>query len=306
MTLANLLSKRIVFVTGKGGIGKSLYAAALGAYAASQGKKVCLVESSAEEQLAPLFGHKPVGHKVTPITDNLYVFNIEPQLNFRDFVVLHLGFETLFDRVFNHDIVRSFIRMIPGIAELTFLGRLYYLSELAPTQRMDLVIVDGFASGHFLSLMTTPDAILNSGLTGPIVTETKRVRDYMAKPENAAMILVTQPGALITTETEDFIAQFTKESPVNLQQIVLNKANGIEKQHLDANVSPELRVAWEKLCQSTSDTAEQLKVILRKTKGLPAELVALPDVGAFPEPVGAERLIAWLLRNKLLDLGGKP
>ena len=63
-SLAELLSKKLVLVTGKGGIGKSLVSTALALEARKLGKKVCLVESTAHDQIAPLFGVAPIGHQL--------------------------------------------------------------------------------------------------------------------------------------------------------------------------------------------------------------------------------------------------
>ena len=152
---AALLQKKLILVTGKGGIGKTLSSVALALLARSQGKRVCLVESSAHDQLAPLFGHDPVGHQVKEVMPGISVINLNPQDNFRDFVIKHLGFAKLFEKVFTKPLVRSFIQTLPGISELTLLGRLYYFCELDRDDRFDLVIFDGFASGHFLSLLKT-------------------------------------------------------------------------------------------------------------------------------------------------------
>ena len=70
-------------------------------------------------------------------------------------------------------------------------------------------------------------------------------------------------------------------------------------------MSASLRETWQRLKQASVETATQLKSALKSIKGRSIELVAMPDEGAFPDPIGEELLIAWLLRQKLLEPGEK-
>ena len=218
-----LCKKRLVMITGKGGVGKTIATASLGLLAAEQGKKVCLVESSAEDQLGPLLGVGAIGHKLSRYSDHLYLINLEPPKNFRDFVVLHLGFEGMFDRVFSNSIMRSFIRMIPGIAEITLLGRLFHFAELEDQHKFDLIIFDGYASGHFLSLLATPDAILNAGFVGPIVAETTRVKKFIKDPDKTSLLLVGTGEALVLSETLDLIKALEKDFKGQVEGLLINR-----------------------------------------------------------------------------------
>ena len=57
----DLLDRRLLFFTGKGGVGKSTVTAATALLAAEQGKRVLLVEVDAKGNLTALFEHPPVG-----------------------------------------------------------------------------------------------------------------------------------------------------------------------------------------------------------------------------------------------------
>ena len=59
--MSGLLDRRLLFFTGKGGVGKSTVTAATALLAADQGKKVLLVEVDAKNNLTALFEHAPVG-----------------------------------------------------------------------------------------------------------------------------------------------------------------------------------------------------------------------------------------------------
>lgn len=199
--------KKLLFVSGKGGVGKSLFSALL-AYRASQlGLNVTLLQSNVRDQLGPLLGVEGLSHTLQECHPRMRIANLDPRLNFKDFIVKHLGFQSLFDRVFSQTMVKSFVDMIPGLAEMTLLGRLFYEAKLQRSQAVDLVIFDSFASGHHLSLMQTPSAVLSSGLTGAVFDETIRVRDFLGSTE-CRSIFVSEADALIASELADFFPKF--------------------------------------------------------------------------------------------------
>jgi arsenite/tail-anchored protein-transporting ATPase len=216
-----LISRKLIFVTGKGGIGKTLIAAAMTLRARQLGRRVLVIEQSAVDQLGPLLGFKDVGHNEL-WTENLGVANFTAMGNFRDFISKHLMKSHLFDVLISNTLVHSFFTAIPGFKELMLLGRIYYALNLAPT-KPDLIIVDAYASGHFLSLMSTPEAVLSSGLAGPIAVQTKKVQEWLSDHEQCVTIFVATPEDLVISETIEFISVLLKRSPVKVQGIIMNR-----------------------------------------------------------------------------------
>lgn len=299
---AELLQKKLVMVTGKGGIGKTLTSVALAYQAQALGKKVCLVESSAHDQLAPLFGSAPLGHQHRELAPGITVINVNAQDNFRDFVIKHLGFAKLFEKVFTKPIVRSFIQMLPGIAELTLLGRLYYYSELDKEDAFDLVILDAFASGHFQSLMKTPDAVLHSGMVGPVIEETKRVRTFIADPEKVGVLLVAVPEDLVVAEALDFVARLHQETPAPLAALVLNRCfPPFPAQKDAAPAPPELAGGlghWQARAAAEAESIQRLREGLQQFAGSKGgrhfPVFQLAERGAFKEPLNAAEVKSWI------------
>ena len=300
-SLSELLSKKLLMITGKGGIGKSLVSTALALEARKLGKKVCLVESTAHDQIAPLFGTAPIGHQLRELSPGIFVINLNAQDNFRDFVIKHLGFAKLFEKVFTKPIVRSFIQMLPGIAELTLLGRLFYFVELDRENNFYIVIFDAFASGHFYSLMRTPDAVLHSGMSGPVIEETRRVRDFMSDGSKVGVALVTVPEELIISEALDFSQRLVEESPATLTAVIANRCWPDLPPSTQA-LPPGLEVSrsyWE------GQQKAQAKNLERLDEGLQAidpklPILVLEERGAFGEPLDIEMMQTWIEGAKKL------
>jgi arsenite-transporting ATPase len=304
---SELMQKKLLMVTGKGGIGKTLTSVALAQWARRQGKKVCLVESSAHDQIAPLFGIAPVGHQLRELMPGLSVINLNPMDNFRDFVIKHLGFAKLFEKVFTKPIVRSFIQTMPGIAELTLLGRLYYFSELDRDDRFDLIVLDGFASGHFHSLMKTPDAVLQSGMVGPIIDETQRVRSFIADSSKVAVALVTVPEDLVVGEALDFVARLHRETPAPLASILVNRCYPIYRHVAPSAQWPESFASglryWQHRSESEVQNLKRLQTGLseiHRHDGQSWPVYCLPERGAFVEPLVQTELHEWVAAAELL------
>ena len=307
MVGTSLFNKKLILVTGKGGIGKSMVSAALACQAAQHGLKTCIVESSALDQQAPLFGFDPVGHQTTLVRNNISVINLNAQDNFRDFIVLHLGFARLFEKVFTKPIVRSFIQMLPGISELTLLGRLYFMC--IEKAEYDLVIFDGFASGHFLSLLKTPDAVLNSGMLGPVIEETKKVKRFIFDEQLVSTVLVTMPEELIVSEAIDFSQRLYQEVRIKISQILVNKClsplqqkipDEVESQGAMGSLLSHLRHRLLVEQASLQKLSEGLKGIYTPP-ALQPETFLLPDLGSIQEPLSDEFATEWFSRMIRMD-----
>lgn len=285
---STLLAKKLLLVTGKGGIGKSLISVALAQAAAAAGKRVLLVESAAEDRLAPLLGQEPVGHREVSVGPNLSLINLDASDTFREYVVKYLHQPKLFDKVFNHRVVRSFINTIPGFAEVIMLGRLFYTAELEPGPRYDLTIFDGWASGHFLSLMTTPDAVIQTSIGGPLVAETKRVREFLADPAKVGTVYVGVPEDLVVSECLDFLPMLHNKSPANLLSVIMNKVpeSPMVIGESDPASSPARDYARRRYlhaCQALSTLQTGLAAMHAQGINLPVWL--LPDLGFVFEPL---------------------
>ena len=175
-----MLSRKLLLISGKGGVGKSFFASCLASYAAKHGKRVLLVEHTLRSQISPLFGIDNVEHTETVYNDAIFGINLDAKECFREYVVDYLGMNHLYNKIFGRKVMRSFLEAIPGLNELMVLGRLIrgVSGGKKVGQEIDLVVFDAPASGHFYKLLTTPDAVINSGLVGPLVREIEKIRSF--------------------------------------------------------------------------------------------------------------------------------
>ncbi|MEN9835259.1 MAG: hypothetical protein RL011_1452 [Pseudomonadota bacterium] len=281
---STLLTKKLVIITGKGGIGKSLIAAALGQMVAESGRRVLIVQNAALDQVSPLFGFESAYDRLVTVQPRLGVLNIDSVANFRDYIVEHLGQRRLYDTVFSNRVVKSLINAVPGWADVMLLGRLLFECELRPQH--DLVIFDGPASGHFLNLMTTPDSVLGMSLGGPLAKETQRVKAFLSDKSKCCSVLVTVPEELVVSECLDFLPRLHAVSPVALAGVFLNKT--VTDQVKLTGTSPATEYARRTIAAAAEATAmlhEGIRAASPSLTELP--IWSLPDLGFINEPLKA-------------------
>lgn len=278
-----LLALKLLLVTGKGGVGKTLVTATLGQALAAEGRGALLVESAATDQIAPLFGKAPgPKHEEAVLGERLGAINLDPPENFREYVVKYLNQPFLYEKVFNHRVVKSFINTIPGFSELMMLGRLFYAVELKPSPRYPTVVYDGFASGHFLSLMTTPDAVLQSSLGGPVAKESERIKAFLGDTTKCGIVYVATPEELVVSEALDFLPKLREKAPAKLAAIVVNRVPPVPAPGSDA--ASQFTAARRARAEQALVTLTRGLERLRAEHGLDVPVYLLPELGSVDEP----------------------
>ncbi len=205
----SLLDRRLVIVTGKGGVGKSTVSAALAVLAARAGKRVLVCEVNAQERVAPMLGAPPSGTVAREVRPGLFTVNVTPHEAMREYGIMVLRFKTIYDAVFENRLVRYFLRVVPGLAELVMLGKILFeaKSEERGRPRWDLVIVDAPATGHAVQLLRVPSALLDTVPAGPLRSDATWMEELLVDPRRTALAIVTLPEEMPVNEAIDLDAE---------------------------------------------------------------------------------------------------
>ena len=224
--LGSLLQRRLLVVTGKGGVGKSTVAAALAVQLARSGRRTLLCEVNGGDRLAPLLGHAPVGPTMTEVLPNLTLVDLRPAESMREYVLLKIRLERVYRAVFENRMVRYFLRFIPSLAETVMLGKVLWHVRQPPDSPdfFQSVVVDAPATGHALTLLGVPRTLLNTLPASPMATEARWMHDSLVDPAVTAVVLVSLPEELPVQETLELGEALRSGLGLPLGAVVLNQA----------------------------------------------------------------------------------
>ncbi len=236
-------------MTGKGGVGKTTLAAAVGLLAARRGLRTIVVEvngagsdAGVAGRLAALLGHSeppPHGEEVE-LGPHLYGLSID-----RDRVLAE-WLRALGGRVPARVLTSSasfqyLIAAAPGAREMISMVKIWELAhDRRPAARArggageadaddprgargyDLVVLDAPATGHALAMLRAPHLFSAIARVGPIARQARQVRELLEDPELSAYIGVAQATEMATSETLDLRESLQRELGRELHRVIVN------------------------------------------------------------------------------------
>src|ERR1700733_15291309 len=120
----NLDGKRLVFVTGKGGVGKSVCAASIAWLEAKKGRKVCLFELGNQSFYESFFQTRGIGYEPSEVVPDVHISLLSPENSLKECILHFVKVPKLYDLVFQNKIMKSFLNATPALPELSILGKL--------------------------------------------------------------------------------------------------------------------------------------------------------------------------------------
>jgi anion-transporting ArsA/GET3 family ATPase len=224
--MADILDKRLVFVTGKGGVGKTTVAAALGLVAARAGKRTIVCEVAQQERMSRVFRREGVGYTESQLETDLYAISIDPQESMDEYLRTQIKPAPLYALLFDNRLFQYFAAATPGMRELVTIGKVW---ELAQFERrnphaapFDFVVVDAPSTGHGLGFLRTPRTFRDAARVGPISRQAGKIDAFITDPASTGVVAVALPEEMPVNETVDFERQLREEMEMDLDAVVVN------------------------------------------------------------------------------------
>jgi anion-transporting ArsA/GET3 family ATPase len=297
-----LLGKRLLFVTGKGGVGKTVVCAALATVAKARGKRVLLAEVTSQSAFETIFHRSAVGFQPREISDGIWATVCDPTQCLIDFITRFVKVRRIAHALVNNRITRRFFDAAPGVLEAVVMERIGWLQEPGPKKRLppfDLVIVDMPSSGHALTFLDVARDMARLVKSGPLANHLNQLADRVANPDEAELVLVSQPEELPVEETIDLWKGARAKLVVPTRTVIMNRVRrtGLDPDERErlADVgldqlggSAELRAArllarWER---------HDLELIGHLKSAIDVALIELPWLPAFDDELDLVQRIA--------------
>jgi anion-transporting ArsA/GET3 family ATPase len=216
----DLLDRKLIFVTGKGGVGKTTIAAALAMLGAQHGKRTLACEFDAKGNLADFFETPPTRFQPREIQPRLYAMSMNTEESLKEYLSLQLKIPFVarlgplartFDFVAN---------AAPGVKEILTVGKVAWEVR---RQSYDLVVVDAVATGHIVGQLAAPDAINELVQVGLVREQTGWMRDILHDTATTGAVIVTAPEEMPVNETIELAGRLSAETKVDLAAVVVNR-----------------------------------------------------------------------------------
>jgi anion-transporting ArsA/GET3 family ATPase len=258
--MPSVLDRRLIVVTGKGGVGKTTLSAAIALLAARLGRRTIVLELSgagsdagAAGRLAALFDHpEPPAHgQEIRLAEGLWGLSID-----RDRVLAEwlraLGGRVPARVLTSSSTFQYLIAAAPGAREMISMVKVWELAQgRRPGERRqpaseargageahrsdeartrergargdyDLVVLDAPATGHALALLRSPQMFSAIARVGPIARQARQVRELLEDPALSAYLGVAQATEMATSETIELQENLHGELGRELDAAIVN------------------------------------------------------------------------------------
>ena len=224
-----LFDRRFLFVTGKGGVGKSALTAALARAFATRGKRVLATEivpsADTPSALQLAFGGAPLGETPRPEAPGLWAALLTPSIGHLRFLQDALPLKVLADAAMRSQGVRKFLAAAPGFSDMGVMYRMLDLLRQAGPDGQpayEICLVDSPATGHALALAQIPEFLTRVIRAGPIARAAAEGVRILGDPALSTCVVVTLPEVLPITEALELEQGLTGKG-LSVAALVVNR-----------------------------------------------------------------------------------
>jgi anion-transporting ArsA/GET3 family ATPase len=224
---AILGQRSLLYVTGKGGVGKTTVAAALGLAAARAGKRTIVCEVAEQDRMSRAFARRGVGaEQEVELAERLWAITIDPRRALEEWFTKQVGAGPAGRLLNQSSTFQYFVAAAPGAKELITIAKVWELAQPErwnrDDRRYDLVIVDAPASGHGIGMLTTPKTFADIARVGPVRRQAEKVSAMLADPTRTGYLAVALPEEMPVNETIELDRRLHDALALRLDAVVMN------------------------------------------------------------------------------------
>ncbi len=276
--MQGLLDRSLLVVTGKGGVGKTTVAAALGLLGAAHGRPTTIVEVGEQSRLTQLFERR-AAEPGTPseLAEGLSSLTIDMDRALLEWL------QSLGGRVSGRVLASSntfqyFAAAAPGAKELVSMVKIANLTVARRrTRTAPLVILDAPATGHALGMLRSPDTFGAIARVGPVARQTAELGALLRDPVRSGYVVVAQATDMAVTETLELRQGVLDALGRELDVVVVNgllprRFSAAEMRRIEASAAQPPRPAQRELFEAAARAAHEVHERARAQQGQLARL----------------------------------
>lgn len=295
-----LLDRRLVFLLGKGGVGRSTLAAALGLLAARRGRRAIVVEVSGRGDVPRLFARTGEPGVETELAPGLWTLDVDPRQALEEYLRDQLPLRVIADAIGSSATFGYVAAATPGLRELLTIGKIWELAQpqrrTRTAQPYDVVVVDAPATGHGLALLEAPRTFANAAQVGPIARQARRIAVTLRDRSVTALVAVATPEQAAVDELLELRSALGRLDAVLANAVAANRfsaadATALRAADARAELAPATHHALAVALAAESQVrAEQLQ-LARLGPRLELPFVIAPQLGVSDLEALADRLV---------------
>ncbi|MFZ2631701.1 MAG: ArsA family ATPase [Desulfosalsimonadaceae bacterium] len=223
--LQSIFSRRVIFVLGKGGAGKTTATVALGMAAQRMNKRVLLVEIGDSDTLGSICLNRTLSETPEEISSNLWGARVHPKAELEAYIHAHVSSGFIARKIIRSRLFSYLFDATPGLKEVMSLARIWRWEKETNKDaepRFDLIIVDAPATGHALSLLRLPEQLIRMIRVGPVANQIRELQRLLKNPQKTCLVLVTLPEELPVNEAMEFYSAADDELEMPVAVTLIN------------------------------------------------------------------------------------
>ncbi len=236
--MTSLLQRKLIVIAGKGGVGKTTVAGALGLLSARQGVRTIVVEVGERRHLPALLNRGEASRAMAQtgveveIEEGLWSLSIDPDRVLADWLKA-LGGRVSARVLLSSSTFQYFVAAAPGAREMLSMVKVWGLTGAGGSKydrgRDDgkgygLVILDAPATGHALAMLSSPHTFAGLTRVGPIAGQAREVSGLLRDPERSGYVAVAHGTEMAVSETLQLREGLHEELGRELDAVVFNAA----------------------------------------------------------------------------------